>query len=199
MSILPEPRGARARQTYYWQVRNARHQDLRAVHACETWHIRYGHPGGAYSDLGHDTVPPSHHSPTLLTRRMYGRPGDEYRGGCLSCLWEGRPHTGGGSNRALNCAVEDAHDHAFPGWRDLPVVPDLKSSGSPYGSQRLWRQTADLYPADWLDRGAPRLVRARRRGDAHDPPSLSSPRYELRVASPRRQERADTGDQEVLF
>jgi hypothetical protein len=63
-----------------------------------------------------------------------------YRGACLGCGWvaEGVHLLREGGE---NAGAEDANDHAWPGWRDLPVVPrppandggaDLRQ-----GSQRL--------------------------------------------------------------
>ena len=47
-----------------------------------------------------------------------GRPPYKYlrRGACLGCRWEGEPRD------TENEAVEDAHDHSHPWWRELPVV-----------------------------------------------------------------------------
>ncbi|MGX1483169.1 hypothetical protein RKD45_002245 [Streptomyces griseus] len=74
-ATVAELTGARARQTYYWRVRNARTRH-RPESAGQAWHIQAGHPGGAYCDLGHGLDPPSHHAPTLLARsRPTGRRG----------------------------------------------------------------------------------------------------------------------------
>lgn len=196
---VPEPQGARARQTYYWQVRNARTRALQRVNACETWHIEAGHPGGAYCDLGHGPIPPEHHTPTLLTRRTYGRHDDQYRGGCLSCDWEGPAHASNVYGEAENRAVDDAHDHAFPGWRDLPTITKVKDSWDLPRNRRLWQQITTLYPSGWVDHGAPLLVWARYRDEPHDPPYRGRPRYELRVDKPPQQTAPRTTDQEALF
>lgn len=89
-----------------------------------------------------------------------------YRGACLGCGWvadvwyEMRDHDewGGGEKRA----VFDAHDHAFPGWRNLPIVdryPDGASGGSPKDvtkAQQRWHDRFDhLFPRDWFERGGP--------------------------------------------
>lgn len=74
-ATVAEPSGARARQTYYWRVRNARTRH-RPKTTAQAWHIQPGHPGGAYSDLGHELDPRAHHAPTLLSRsRPTGRRG----------------------------------------------------------------------------------------------------------------------------
>ena len=55
-------------------------------------------------------------APTIETVNNDG--GMSYRGTCLgiACEWIGA------QRRGENSAVEDAHDHSHPGWRDLPVV-----------------------------------------------------------------------------
>lgn len=76
-AVVAELTGARARQTYYWRVRNARTRH-RPESAAQAWHIQPRHPGGAYCDLGHELDPPAHHTPTLLSRsRPTGRRGDD--------------------------------------------------------------------------------------------------------------------------
>jgi hypothetical protein len=183
---LTEPTGARARQTYYWRVRNARTRALASHSAAQTWHIQPGHPGGAYCDLGHELNPPAHHTPTLLSRsRPSGlRDEQEFRGGCLSCDWEGPIHRGDGYGHGDNEAVEDAHDHAFPGWRTLPPITRVKDRWEIPQSRGRWNQLTSLYPAGWVDHGAPLLAWSRYRGEAHAPPHPGRLRYELRIDRP---------------
>ncbi|MFD5553749.1 DUF6349 family protein [Streptomyces sp. NPDC127068] len=196
----PQPIGARARHTYYWQVRNARTRALQKQNPAETWHIQAGHPGGSYSDLGHDLTPPGHHTPTLLTR---SRPGsqadDEFRGGCLRCDWEGPTHRGERWSKADNTAIEDAHDHAFPGWRTLPPITRVKERQEVPRNRRLWHQATSLYPAGWVEQGAPRLAWSRYRHEAHVPPHRGRPRYELRIDRPRSHRGKHPADQQALF
>ncbi|MEV3853039.1 DUF6349 family protein [Streptomyces sp. NPDC050095] len=198
MTTPAEPQGARARQTYYWRTRN-HWTRLRADHACETWHIRHGHPGGAYSDFGHDPTPPEHHSPTLLTRRTYGRDDDQYRGGCLACDWEGEITPVGPEHAACNTAVEDAHDHAFPGWRSLPVTTHRAQWWDLPSSHLLWTQITAGYPRGWVDAGAPLVVWARCRTDLHQPPIRRRSRYELRLSRPPAGKSGSPANQAVLF
>ncbi|ATM24848.1 hypothetical protein SMD44_p20065 (plasmid) [Streptomyces alboflavus] len=197
MITRPEPHGARARQNYYWRVRNHR-TPLRADHACETWHIRHGHPGGAYSDLGHGLTPLEHHSPTLLTRRTCGRDDDQYRGGCLACDWEGSI-TAGPEHAAFNTAIEDAHDHAFPDWRSLPTTSHRAAPWDLHRNRVVWAQITAGYPGGWVERGAPLVVWARYRADLHQPPHGRRPRYELRIPKPRRDEAFVSNVQGAFF
>ncbi|MEU4199178.1 DUF6349 family protein [Streptomyces sp. NPDC026294] len=197
---LTEPTGARARQTYYWRVRNARTRALAKQCAAQTWHIQPGHPGGAYCDLGHELDPPGHHAPTLLTRSRPGRRDEqEFRGGCLACGWEGPVHRGRGYGDGDNSAIEDAHDHAFPGWRALPAVAKAQGVWGLARSERLWRHITVGYPPGWTGAGAPLLVRARYCKEPHDPPYERRPRYELRVSREDQQATAVPTEQKTLF
>ncbi|MGX2994909.1 DUF6349 family protein [Streptomyces sp. JNUCC 64] len=192
--------GARARQTHYWRVRNGRTPEP-PENAPRTWHIRHGHPGGAYSDLGHELDPPAHHAPTLLTRsqRTGRRETEEFRGGCLACDWEGPVHRGDGYGDGDNEAVEDAHDHAFPGWRELPPLTTVEDRWALPRDRGRWARLASRYPTGWLDQGAPLVAWRRHRREAHAPPHSGRPRYELRVPRPRARPRPRTVDQKPLF
>jgi hypothetical protein len=79
------------------------------------------------------------------------------RGICLGCGWSGpirHPEAGG-----EHVAVEDAHDHAFPGWRDLPVVPKRPEWGESKAARKAMQtwaaRLAQVYPVGWLERGGP--------------------------------------------
>lgn len=200
-ATVAEPNGARARQTHYWRVRNARTRH-RPESAGHTWHIQPGHPGGAYSDLGHELDPPAHHTPTLLSRsRPTGRRGEkqEFRGGCLACQWEGPVHCGDGFGDGDNQAVEEAHDHAFPGWRTLPPITTVEDRWTVPRSRSRWAQFIAQYPAGWGDRGAPVVAWCRYRREAHAPPHAGRPRYELHVARPTNDRGRRPTDQGALF
>ncbi|WP_327393793.1 DUF6349 family protein (plasmid) [Streptomyces sp. NBC_01186] len=170
--------GARARQSFHWRVRMARTRRLQLRDAYRFWHIRPGHPGGAWADTGHELDPPEDHTPTLLTRRT-SDDAEEYRGACLACTWEGEERTGRTADRA---AVEDAHDHAFPGWRTLlPLLGPARQDNT-----RAWALARALYPPHWLDAGAPQLVRRATPSPRYDPPSTREPRYRLHMPPPAR-------------
>lgn len=90
------------------------------------WAIAPAHPGRLIVNL-HDL--PRRCTPTVMsvdTRPdTRGDPGPGellYRGACLGrgCTWEGPIRL------EENAAVEDAHDHALPWWRQLPVVEGPK-------------------------------------------------------------------------
>jgi hypothetical protein len=78
--------------------------------------------------------------------------GDLYRSACRGqdCGWKGQVRD------QWNDAVEDGHDHVFPGWRDLPVVA---ASPRYYPDKRAWtkwkKEVTRLYPPGWLERGGP--------------------------------------------
>jgi hypothetical protein len=70
-----------------------------------------------------------------------------YRAACRSCDWEGDPRDG------ENPAAEDALGHAWPGWRDVPVVPARPSNPK---AEPAWKaRILALYPAGWLEDGGP--------------------------------------------
>lgn len=79
-----------------------------------------------------------------------------YRGACVGCDWEGRPFAGLGAH---NKAIEDACDHAWPGWRDLPVVPKPPEPGTSAAAKRAlaaWAEkVAAACPPGWLEAGGP--------------------------------------------
>lgn len=95
------------------------------------WEIALTHPGGHTTIEGlEEALAEGLCVPTTLSvdTRPHGHgeagPGGLWkRGACLGCTWEGPIHAVGsyrlGDERA---AVEDAHDHAIPWWRDLPIV-----------------------------------------------------------------------------
>jgi hypothetical protein len=92
------------------------------------------------------------------------------RGGCLTCGWLGPVRPGHYDEQG---AIEDAHDHAFPGWRDLPIVPRVARLGN---DQRESKQLAKLaehvrliYPTGWLERGGPIRTLRRAMGTRHVP------------------------------
>ncbi|MGR6915353.1 DUF6349 family protein [[Actinomadura] parvosata] len=131
-----EPRGAVARHTL-WQ----------SLHPGETqgvWCILINQPGWGRG-RGDQVEETEEHQPTVLARRTAeGR--QQRRGACLGCDWEGP------DRRRLNDAIEDAHDHAFPDWRDMPsVLP-----APPYGDRQRWLENvAKAYPPGWFQRGGP--------------------------------------------
>lgn len=200
-TTVAEHTGARARQTYYWRVRNARTRH-RPESAGQGWHIQPGHPGGAYCDLGHELDPRVHHTPTLLSRsRPTGRRGDErqFRGACLACEWEGPVHSGDEFGNGGNEAVEDAHDHCFPGWRTLPPITTVEDRWAVPRNRSHWAQFIAWYPAGWIDQGAPVVAWRRYRREAHAPPHAGRPRYELHVTRPPNDRGRRPTDQGALF
>jgi hypothetical protein len=79
--------------------------------------------------------------------------GSVHRGACLFCDWEGEIVT------AEYQAIEDAHDHAWPGWRELPLVrscpADLGGKKSIEARHRWAVEINSLYPTGWLEQGGP--------------------------------------------
>lgn len=125
--------------------------------------------------------------PTILLADLrcdhYGRPpclclGDLlYRGACFGCTWEGPA-----SDRE-NTAAEDAHDHAWPGWRELPWVPRRPESGTSVkqkGTTARWVEAVnDLYPHGWLESGGPIRTARTAGGTRHVPDHSGFGGYDL--------------------
>lgn len=55
-----------------------------------------------------------------------------------------------------NKVVEAWHDHAMPGWRDLPLFTRRTLGGSRDAKSRAW--VDDHYPAEWKFPGVPILT-----------------------------------------
>lgn len=90
-----------------------------------------------------------------------------YRAACLHCTFEG-------PIRDDECsASEDAQDHCFPGWRELPIVPGVPEIGSGAKAKKTaeaWIKKVDaLYPSGWLLDGGPIRTRRTRPGTRHVP------------------------------
>ena len=90
------------------------------------------------------------------------------RGSCLHCDWEGPVCD------ARNTAVEDAHNHAWPGGRELPIVP-RRSEPSTTARQKAAtvRPTEEVnaaYPTGWLvESGGPIRTARSHYGTRHVP------------------------------
>jgi hypothetical protein len=120
----------------------------------------------------------------------------EYRGACLGCGWVS-PNTHLIGHGGENAAVEDAHDHTHPGWRELPIVAAVPKLDSPSQYVRQiprWReQWEPLLPAGWLDAGGP-IRTPRRRGESrHIPCRAPGGGYDL--AAPEGSRPADAHGQ----
>ncbi|GAA3082716.1 hypothetical protein GCM10010449_03290 [Streptomyces rectiviolaceus] len=108
-------------------------------------------------------------------------------------------HSGDGFGDGDNEAVEDAHDHCFPGWRTLPPITTVEYRWAVPRSRSRWAQLIARYPVGWIDQGAPVVAWSRHRREAHLPPHAGRPRYELRVTRPRSNRGRHPTDQGALF
>ena len=99
-----------------------------------------------------DPIPPCGHDGKLLYRAVCRGRG---------CTWEGP------ERERENPAAEDGLDHSWPGWRDLPTVPEMPymdgsvTSGANQKKIATWlAQVNAAYPAGWVESGGPiRTVR----------------------------------------
>ncbi|MDP9843340.1 DUF6349 family protein [Streptosporangium lutulentum] len=181
-----EPRGAVAWHTLWQTVRHGEESGL--------WCIYITHPG---NELGgkHPTSTAPEHRPTVLHWWGKSREKATKRGACLGCEWEGQ------DRRTEKDAVEDAHDHAWPGWRNLPgVLPP--SSTALYEKKVYERWLAEVkraYPIGWLEAGGP-IVTIRRDSafSRHEPGKAPGGGYDLAATYFRAKKIRDNHAQPTL-
>ncbi|WP_316521065.1 DUF6349 family protein [Kitasatospora brasiliensis] len=89
-----------------------------------------------------------------------------------------------------NDAVEDALDHAHPGWRDLPALPQGATRKS--GAQLRAHRDA-VYPPGWFDQGGPYKVLTATANDRREAGKAPGGGYLVKVHQPGRTE--DTSQQ----
>jgi len=156
--------------------------DRRAMAAA--WSIAITAPGDARSDDGEPLAGRwTRCTPTVLYRDRWPRwPHLEYRGACLGCGWVSS-HTHLIGDGGENAAVEDAHDHTHPGWRQLQVVGGPPAADAPADYQRQldrWRQRWEpLLPAGWLDSGGPIRTHRTPPGGRHVPERAPGGGYDI--------------------
>jgi hypothetical protein len=96
-----------------------------------------------------------------------------YRGACRGCGWEGQPHD------EENAAAEDACDHAWPGWAELPVVAGVPEERK---KRARWVETVTaLYPVGWLEDGGPIRTSRSKSASRHVPGRTPFGGYDLAV------------------
>lgn len=83
---------------------------------------------------------------------------------CTACRWH---HIADSENEC----VEAWHDHTWPGWRELPILPDELRGKMGTGTMTAKLETwfAANYPADFRVPGAPILTRRGKWGTRHVP------------------------------
>ncbi|MGO9955246.1 MAG: DUF6349 family protein [Solirubrobacteraceae bacterium] len=165
----------------HWQETRAESDRKRMAGA---WSISLTHPGDGLG--AHALRAPTEYGPlcrptVLCSDRWPARPHLHYRGACLGCGWvSDHTHCDRG---AENAAVEDAHDHTHPGWREIPVLGDPPSCETPSSYKRLaadwWRRWGALLPEGWLDRGGPIRTSRRGVGSRHVPRRAPGGGYDL--------------------
>lgn len=153
-----EVRGAVARHTLWQQTPWDKRGDL--------WCIHISHPGYQGGVRAVVSTAPDHR-PTVLFLGF--RTHSLKRGACLGCEWESEDF------RTEKEAVEAAHDHAWPGWRNLPAV---RQPGSNY--ERWLDEVKKAYPPGWLEAGGPIVtVRPDSRFSRHLPGKAPFGGYDL--------------------
>ena len=186
-----------ARASDAWQT-TGREQDRVAMR--QTWEIGITQPGNRWNQRA-DLSVWTRCTPTVLDRET-GNPDAhlEYRGACLGCGWAS-PHTHLIGDGGENAAVEDAHDHTHPGWRELAIVaaaPAPDSSSQYVRAIARWREQWErLLPVGWLDAGGPIRTPRSRGASRHVPCRAPSGGYDL--AGPEGSQPADPDGQMALL
>ncbi len=108
-----------------------------------------------------------------------------YRGACLGidCDWEGEPHP-----LNENAAVEDAMDHAWPGWRDVPIVPRVPFAANNATEQKWLNKVTPLYPEGWIENGGPIRTQREKYGTRHHGPAIPCGGYDMGVPAPEQED-----------
>lgn len=110
-------------------------------------------PGGPQCEVG---VLILERKPVELWRREPSaavRGGIQYRAQCPSC-----PRFQGPLREREDEAIEDAHDHAYPGWRELPALdPSVVLAGARAATRWMtWvAEATRAYPPGWFQRRGP--------------------------------------------
>ncbi len=132
------------------------------------WHVAITSP---VADAPTDRCQPTLLSADLRCQHYSGGcayVGELYcRGACPRCPYESPVRD------RENPAVDDGHDHAWPGRRHLPTVPrPPERTGNPTSKTRLaaWADpVSETYPAGWLAAGGPIRTLRDRTGGRHAP------------------------------
>jgi len=160
-------RGYRARQDGF-EARIAEYGSFGFPARSRGWHVAITSP---VADAPTDRCQPTLLSADLRCQHYSGGcayVGELYcRGACPRCPYESPVRD------RENPAVDDAHDHAWPGWRQLPTVPRAPGrTGNTTNKTRLaaWADpVSETYPAGWLAAGGPIRTLRDRTGGRHAP------------------------------
>jgi hypothetical protein len=102
--------------------------------------------GGACRATIEDRYEWDHTTPDQRLRQPATRTAIVYRGACLGCGWAGREHPDD-----QNAAVEDAHDHTLPSWRELPIVQRHHHDANAKTVEKWAHDVATAYAAYNID------------------------------------------------
>ncbi|RIJ77950.1 hypothetical protein D1871_04505 [Nakamurella silvestris] len=142
-----------------WLRDNARFNFVARSHL---WEIN-GFETLAVPVMGHDTAivevridcphGPDQSDPCSCVR------GDMTKAVCFTCTWQSPVRGEVWVDRMWGLTplnlVHLLHDHAAPGWRELPIITPVRGDASPEVQRRWTEEVADLYPAEFQRTGAP--------------------------------------------
>jgi hypothetical protein len=99
-----------------------------------------------------------------------------------SCLRESPEHG------RENAAAEDGMDHAWPGWRDLPVItapPHYLNGTAGERAEAAWlAKVSPGYPPGWIEAGGPIRTQREKYGTRHVPHWTPSGGSDMAVPAP---------------
>lgn len=140
------------------------HDRLGCIPASHMWHPAITMDDANSLTPGHDlTVLSADLRCAHLTERCHCVGQLLYRAICQTCRWH--------RDATEPQAVEAWHDHAWPGWRQLPAVPAEIATSDPSGrpTRRLVAWLDQHQPDDWQTPGAPIVTERARHGTRHVP------------------------------
>ncbi|WP_157254840.1 DUF6349 family protein [Nonomuraea typhae] len=204
---LDDLRGARHRQAHY---RHLAADPVRAMRKRTAWHLAPAPrederacgrllPRADRCRIAVLTADHRPRGPWRIERDLLGPGALYYRAACLRC-----DDFEGPARERENDAVEDAHDHVFPGWRKLPVLEPLPYDATDRARSRWIEQAVRAYPAGWFDQGGPILTYRNPGGTRHVPGRAPGGGYDMARPRPlalsQRQRPGRTGPtQDELF
>ncbi len=107
-----------------------------------------------------------------------------YRAVCRGrgCIWESAVYP------RESTAVEDGMDHAWPGWRDLPVIPAppryLNGAHRERAEAAWLAKAAGAYPVGWIEAGGPIRTQRPKHETRHVPNWTPFGGYDMAVLAP---------------
>lgn len=166
----------------HWVFLNGRHGSHSRSHL---WHRGFAEGNGI--EIGEHRID-LFHADLSPERDAEGPGGDLTMAMCEHCRW----HL---ISESESEAIEAWHDHALPGWRDLPVIPEQVRVRSEKGitkQGRTWIE--ENYPAHMQIPGAPIITERSAFATRHVPGVSPWRGYDLSATAVRKEEPLEDDD-----